>query len=115
MSKGFVRACCLLFIVAGAGAEEPATTTSTGVPELRRFSLENGLRIWHLERSESASVMIAAAVQVGSRYETEENSGISHFLEHMLFAQTQKYPEGEPMEIIERNGGISNGQTLEEK
>ncbi|MBT4937231.1 insulinase family protein, partial [Candidatus Peregrinibacteria bacterium] len=45
--------------------------------------LENGLRLMSQYNSGSESVSILCLVGAGSRYEVEENRGISHFLEHM--------------------------------
>jgi predicted Zn-dependent peptidase len=52
---------------------------------------------------------------VGSRYETEVEAGISHFIEHMLFKGTAKHPTSrEISETIEGVGGILNGGTDKE-
>lgn len=57
------------------------------------------------------SVATSVMVGVGSRYETKEINGISHFLEHMVFKGTQKYPTTEDVNIIERVGGLQNAYT----
>jgi len=54
--------------------------------------LKNGLRVLLLPMQESASVTVAVLVRAGSAYENKTNSGISHFLEHMCFKGTDKYP-----------------------
>ncbi len=61
------------------------------------------------------SVSVNFFVSVGSRYETEKQAGISHFVEHMLFKGTEKHPTGaELCSIIEGVGGIFNGGTDKE-
>jgi len=50
-------------------------------------------------------------VGVGSRYETKQVNGISHFLEHMVFKGTAKYPTMDDVTVIERVGGIQNAYT----
>jgi predicted Zn-dependent peptidase len=46
----------------------------------------------HTHLPESATVTTAVFVRVGSEYENEQENGISHFLEHMCFRGTKKYP-----------------------
>lgn len=55
----------------------------------------------------ATSVMVG----VGSRYETTKINGISHFLEHMVFKGTKKYPTTDDVNIIERAGGLQNAYT----
>ncbi len=98
-------------VIAACTAQELASPTQV----VQRFTLSNGLRVWHLPRVESDSVVVVLSMHVGSSNETAENNGISHFLEHMLFAETEKYPKGEVMDVIERHGGVFNGQTLNQK
>ncbi len=57
------------------------------------------------------SIATSVMVGVGSRYETPEVSGISHFLEHMVFKGTKKYPTTEDVNTIERAGGLQNAYT----
>lgn len=57
------------------------------------------------------SVATAVMVAVGSRYETRAINGVSHFLEHMVFKGTKKYPTTEDVNVIERIGGIQNAYT----
>jgi len=61
------------------------------------------------------SVSVCVFVSVGSRYETEQEAGISHFTEHLYFKGTQKRPTArEISEAIEGVGGILNGGTDKE-
>lgn len=57
------------------------------------------------------SVASSVMVGVGSRYETTAINGISHFLEHMVFKGTKKYPTTEDVNTIERAGGLQNAYT----
>ncbi len=75
-------------------------------------TLHNGLRIltYNLPHTFSASVCIF--VGAGSRYETDEQAGISHFVEHVCFKGTERRPTSKEIsETIERTGGIINGST----
>jgi predicted Zn-dependent peptidase len=89
-------------------------TEFQGAP-LNRFSLENGLRVWHLPRHESPSVAIFLVVRAGGRYENEENNGVSHFLEHFLFTETERWQEGEVFQVMNRLGGVNNATTERER
>jgi predicted Zn-dependent peptidase len=54
--------------------------------------LDNGLSIMTIERKESSTTTVSIFVKTGSKDETKENNGISHFLEHMMFKGTKKRP-----------------------
>lgn len=56
------------------------------------FTYPNGLRLITIpmEHTKTATVLVMAGT--GSRYETKDISGISHFLEHMMFKGTEKRP-----------------------
>lgn len=57
-----------------------------------KTELQNGLRILTAPMHETQAVAILILVGVGSRYETEKEAGLSHFLEHMFFKGTKKRP-----------------------
>jgi len=54
--------------------------------------LNNGLRILTVPSKESLSFQAMVLVNTGANFETKENNGISHFLEHMCFKGTKKRP-----------------------
>jgi len=61
------------------------------------------------------SACIALFVGTGPRYETAQEAGTSHFIEHLLFRGTQKRPNARDIsEAIEGLGGILNGATDKE-
>ena len=89
-----------------------ASTTSSGEPfHLQRYTLPNGLRVWLQPRTDSQSVTALFVIGAGSRYETPANNGISHFVEHMLFAGSERWSEEEIKDMITRRGGKWNGWT----
>ena len=57
-----------------------------------KTTLKNGLRIITVPQKSTQAVTVLALVGTGSKYETKEISGISHFLEHMYCKGTQKRP-----------------------
>jgi predicted Zn-dependent peptidase len=82
---------------------------------LHRYTLPNGLRIWVQPRPDSESVATLLVISAGSRTETRANSGVSHFVEHMLFTGTERWSEEEIKDIIARRGGNWNGWTGTER
>lgn len=54
---------------------------------------KNGLRLITIPRRDAESVTVMVLVKAGSKYEREEENGISHFLEHMCFKGTKKRPK----------------------
>lgn len=71
----------------------------------------NGTRLVLVPMQGVNSVATSVMVGVGSRYETPAINGISHFLEHMVFKGTAKYPTTDDVNFIERLGGIQNAYT----
>jgi predicted Zn-dependent peptidase len=55
--------------------------------------LPNGLRLITVPMEHAGSVTVLVMVATGSRYETKNINGISHFLEHMMFKGTAKRPK----------------------
>lgn len=73
--------------------------------------LDNGLTVIAEETRVSPLVAVSVLYKVGSRNETEGQTGVSHFVEHMLFNGTEKYPGGQATKEILKNGGIPIGET----
>lgn len=76
--------------------------------------LKNGLVVATSAMPHMASVSLGLWVGVGGRYEPAENSGISHFIEHMLFKGTRKRSPREISQAVEGIGGYLNAFTGEE-
>jgi len=61
------------------------------------------------------SASIAFFFSIGSRYEQNQIAGVSHFIEHMLFKGSRRYPTARHIsEAIEGVGGVFNGSTGKE-
>jgi zinc protease len=73
--------------------------------------LDNGLEVIAEEARVSPLVAVSVLYRVGSRNETTGKTGVSHFVEHMLFNGTEKYPGDTATKKILKNGGIPNGET----
>ncbi|NPV92254.1 MAG: insulinase family protein [Firmicutes bacterium] len=74
----------------------------------------NGIRLLTEEVPHVRSVSLGIWVQVGSRDEDPEISGISHFIEHMLFKGTEKRSAKDIAESLEAVGGQLNAFTTKE-
>lgn len=61
--------------------------------EFKKIVLDNGLRIILVPQPQSLATTVLVLVEAGSKYETKEINGLSHFLEHMCFKGTKKRPK----------------------
>ena len=78
----------------------------------QRTVLDNGLRVLVSTMPYTQSVSMVICIGAGSRYESEELAGVSHFLEHLPFKGTKSWPTArEVSEAIEGLGGVSNAST----
>ena len=81
----------------------------------KKTTLENGLRIITVPSKNTKTAAVFVLVGTGSKYETKEINGISHFLEHMFFKGTKKYPSTlKLIEPLDKIGGQYNAFTSEE-
>jgi len=76
--------------------------------------LKNGMRIIVVPMKESPTVTTLVLVEAGSKYETKEINGISHFLEHMMFKGTKKRKSLEISRELDALGSMSNAFTWHE-
>ena len=79
-----------------------------------RTILPNGLRIVSAPRHGAESVSVGVWINAGGRYEKARVSGISHFLEHLLFKGTKTRSARQIKEMVEGTGGALNAFTDEE-
>ena len=77
-------------------------------------TLKNGLSIIGEEIPYLKSISLGVWVKAGSIMETKENSGVSHFIEHMLFKGTTNRTSKELAREIDNLGGILNAFTSKE-
>jgi zinc protease len=86
----------------------PKVSLATQVQE---FVLDNGLKVVLLENHKSPAVTFQVWYRVGSRDEKDGKSGLSHFLEHMMFKGTSRVGPEEYSRLIAKNGGRANAFT----
>ena len=81
----------------------------------KKTKLKNGLRVVAVPMKNAKSVTVLVLVGTGSKYETKDINGISHFLEHMFFKGTKKRPTTLKIsETLDMIGGQYNAFTSKE-
>jgi insulysin len=81
----------------------------------RSFVLENGLKVLLVSDPKFNVSAASLEVQVGSLLDPAGRQGLAHFLEHMLFLGTKKFPDVEEFPVyLEKHGGYSNAYTAED-
>ena len=78
---------------------------------VHEYELDNGLKLLVKPDNRAPVVVSQVWYKVGSSYEYDGITGISHLLEHMMFKGTEKYAPGEFSRIISENGGRDNAFT----
>lgn len=83
--------------------------------EYRYVELDNGLKVILISDSNADKSAASMDVHIGHMADPKDREGLAHFLEHMLFLGTDKYPKvGEYKEYLKANGGSSNAGTGQE-
>ena len=78
------------------------------------YTLSNGLRIIH-KPDNTAVTYCGLVINTGSRDELEDEQGMAHFIEHMLFKGTEKRRSGHIINRLENVGGELNAYTSKEE
>lgn len=90
----------------------PILTPSFSEQKVLKLRLDNGLEAIIISDPSVDKSGAVLSVQVGSWEDPKEHPGIAHFLEHMLFMGTKKYPdEKEYHRFIQDHGGLTNAFT----
>ena len=75
------------------------------------FFLDNGLHVVVIEDHRAPAVVHMMWYRIGAADEPTGQSGIAHFVEHLMFKATETLATGEFSEIVEANGGTDNAFT----
>lgn len=78
---------------------------------VRKHQLDNGLTVVLKEMQSAPIISWWVLYRVGSRNEPTGKTGISHWVEHMMFKGTDRFPGHDLDRIIDREGGVWNAQT----
>jgi predicted Zn-dependent peptidase len=79
---------------------------------IKKHILKNGLAVFYCWTPDLVAFEISMHINTGSRDETAKNNGVSHFLEHMMFRGSKKYPNSLLLaRALESFGGETNAMT----
>jgi zinc protease len=96
----------ILLLPLSAFAKQPAAQS-----QVHEYMLDNGLKLLVKEDHRAPVVVSQVWYKVGSSYEHDGITGISHVLEHMMFKGTDKVKPGEFSKLIKEQGGRDNAFT----
>ena len=81
-------------------------------PRVETTTLDNGLAVTTVALPHLHTAVCALFIKVGSRFETPADNGLSHFVEHMLFRGTERYPTSLALNTaVERLGSTLHAET----
>ena len=122
--------CCTTLVIGSiqgcAVSEQASITENTAEPitvrkspnddrDYRYVVLPNKMRVLLVSDPSTDKAAAALSIYRGSFHEPDSRPGIAHFLEHMLFIGTEKYPEVDSFQnFITGNGGSSNAYTAQD-
>ncbi|WOJ93411.1 insulinase family protein [Congregibacter variabilis] len=108
----------LVGLLAACASPEPPSSSVTPIQSpndrfaYRLVTLDNGLKTLLVSNPETPKAAASLDVQVGSGDNPEGRGGLAHFLEHMLFLGTAKYPDAAEYEqFVTEHGGTRNAYT----
>lgn len=94
---------CFFFLLPSAAQETSQT---------KQFELENGLKVFLYKRERLPLINLAFAVNLGSKDETDETSGLVHILEHYILFRGTEFQSGtEIIQDIRQHGAYFNART----
>jgi len=101
-------------VARAAGAAIGTPSAANALPDHRITELPSGLRVATEHMSSVRSAALGFFVATGSRGETADESGLSHFLEHLLFRGTDRFASAEIDQLFDAMGAELNAGTDKE-
>ena len=103
---------CVLRLLAALGALAMSASPATfGKEDVQVRQLANGLKVLLVEDHGIPNIALYTFFRVGSRNERPGLTGVSHFIEHMMFNGTAEFGPGEFDRRMEFLGGSNNAYT----
>jgi len=91
---------------------KPSALQATLDPHVATTTLDNGLAVTTVALPHLHTAVCALFVKVGARFESPEDNGLSHFVEHMLFRGTERYPTSLTLNTaVEQLGSTLHAET----
>jgi len=101
-----------LLAAAPLAALPPRIVSPTDTAVFHRFVLDNGMRVLLVSDPKFNKSGAALVVNTGQLDDPADREGMAHFLEHMVFLGTEKYPDVASYDgFVSSNGGYSNAYT----
>ena len=102
----------ILITVLGCSSNQKLIKHPMDKSESKTLQLENGLKVYLLSDPNFNVSAASMSVEVGSYQDPDDRQGMAHFLEHMLFLGTKKYPDvDEYSTYLKTYAGYSNAYT----
>ena len=108
--RRFVLGLALMFASAGVVTAE----ANAAVYGAESFMLANGMQVVLIPNHRAPVVRHMVWYRIGAADEAPGKSGIAHFLEHLMFKGTAKYPGGAINDLVAKNGGDQNAFTSQD-
>ena len=118
MGKHLFNLILIIFFVSGQNlySDDSINKSPADKRTYNIFTLKNGIEVITVSDSNLVTSAATLSVGVGAFQDPENAQGIAHFLEHMLFMGSKKYPKpNEYMQFIQENGGDTNAFTAAEQ
>ena len=116
-APSFITSLSLIFFLLFSGiiAAEEILKSPADTRDYAAITLDNGLRVILVSDPDTDKAAASLDVNVGYFQDPKERPGLAHFLEHMLFLGTEKYPDANSYkEFISNHGGMDNAYTASE-
>ena len=109
---GFLSTLLLSCTFVSSSFDDGLSKSPNDAKDYRYVTLENGLKALLISDPKADIAAVSMDVRVGSMDDPKHRQGLAHFVEHMLFLGTKKYPEADAfMQFIKAEGGRSNAFT----
>lgn len=110
-NKFFIVSLSLLTLIFLLGLSAQAAEIEPPEVDYQSFKLDNGLEVLVFPDHSVPSLKFSMYYKVGAVDEPEGQTGISHFLEHIMFLGTKNLPEGKIDDLVSSVGGQLNAAT----
>ena len=112
----FSRRVFVLFILLVAPLQAQVITSPNDDRAYQVITLENQLQVLLVSDPEAKNSAATIAVPVGSMHNPDSQLGLAHYLEHMLFLGSERYPEiNDYSKFMRLNGGYTNAYTAQDR
>jgi len=99
---------------ATANTENNSTKSKNNTNKVHEYQLKNGMKVLVKQDKRAPVAVIQVWYRIGTSYEHEGITGLSHLLEHMMFKGTKKYASGEFEKMVSAIGARNNAFTSQD-